>query len=64
MLNITKYSKERSQIDLFLFCFNTPEGITTMVDTKDLERARAYLNQFPWDQWLYIPSERYGVNLR
>jgi len=46
------------------FVFNTPEGFTTMVDNEDLEKARAYLNQFSRDQWLYIPSERYGANLR
>jgi len=48
----------------FCFVFNTPEGFTTMVDNEDLEKARAYLNQFPRDQWLCIPSERYGANLR
>jgi len=28
-----------------------------MVDNEDLDRARAYLNQLPWDRRLYIPSE-------
>ena len=32
---------------LFLFVFVTPEGFTTVVANKGLEKARAYLNQVP-----------------
>jgi len=48
---------------LLLF-FVTPEGFTTAVADEGLEKARAYLNQVPWDQWLYIPSGGCGVNFR
>ena len=39
---------------LFVFA---PEGFTTLVTNEGLEKARAYLNQMPWDQRLYTPSE-------
>ena len=42
----------------------TPEGFTTVVANEGLEKARAYLNQVPRDQQLYIPSEGCGVNFR
>jgi len=42
---------------LFCFVFVTPEGFTKMVANKGLEKAKAYLNQVPSDQRLYIPSE-------
>ena len=29
--------------------FATPEGFTTVVANEGLEKARAYLNQVPWD---------------
>ena len=48
---------------MFLF-FVTPEGFTTLVANEALEKARAYLNQVPRDQQLYIPSEGCGVNFR
>ena len=35
-----------------------------MVANSDLEKARGYLNQVPWDQQLYIPSEGCGVKLQ
>ena len=38
------------------------EGFTTVVANEGLEKATAYLNQVPWDRWLYIPSEGCGVN--
>ena len=41
----------------FLFVFVTPEGFITMVANEGLDKARAYLNQVPQDQWVYIPSE-------
>ena len=47
-----------------LFVFATPEGFTTAVANEGLEKARAYLNQVPWDQRLYIPSEGCSVNFR
>jgi len=34
------------------------------VANEGLEKARAYLNQVPWDWRLYIPSEGCGVNFR
>jgi len=37
------------------------EGFTTAVANEGLEKARAYLNQVPRDQRLYIPSEGYAV---
>ena len=49
---------------LFCFVFVTTEGFTTVVANEGLEKARAYLNQVPWDRWLYIPSEGYGVNFK
>jgi len=35
-----------------------------MMANEGSEKARAYLNQFPWDWQLYIPSEGCGVNFR
>jgi len=35
-----------------------------MVANEGLEKARAYLNQVPQDQCLYIPSEGCSVNFR
>ena len=35
-----------------VFCYLltvTPEGFITVVANEDLEKARAYLNQVPWD---------------
>jgi len=49
---------------VFVLFFVTPEGFTTVVANKGLEKARAYLNQVPWDQRLYTPSEGGGVNFR
>ena len=37
--------------------FFYPEGFTIFVTNEDPEKARAYLNQIPWDQRLYIPSK-------
>jgi len=37
-------------------CF---EGFTTMVANEGLEKTRAYLNQVPWDQQLYVPSNSF-----
>ena len=54
-------------ICLFLFCyvvFVAPEEFTTMVANKELEKARAYSNQVPWDRQLYISSEDCGLNFR
>ena len=48
----------------FCFVFVTPERFTTMVANSDLEKARGYLNQVPWDQQLYIPSEKCGGKLQ
>ena len=57
-----------AQESLLLFCFFlffvTPEGFTIIVANEGLEKARAYLNQVPRDQRLYIPSEGCGVNFR
>jgi len=36
--------------DMMPFCGNT--------------NARAYLNQVPWDQWLYVPSKECSVNFK
>jgi len=47
----------------FLF-FATPDGFTTVVANKGLEKARADLNQVPREWRLYIPSEGCGVNFR
>jgi len=44
---------------LCLFCFVTPERFTTMVANEGLEKAITCLNQVPWDQRLYIPSEEH-----
>ena len=58
-----RYPRERMQIIgifVFLFLF-TPEGFTTMVANKGLEKARAYLNMV---HLLYIPSKGCGVNFR
>ena len=35
-----------------------------VVANGGLEKARAYLNQVPWDRQLYIPSEGCGINFR
>ena len=51
-------------IIIIIIFFFTPEGFTTVVANKGLEKARAYFNQVPWDQRLYIPSEGCGVNFR
>ena len=51
-----RYPRERMQIigiSLF-FVFVTPEGFTTMVGNKGLEKARAYLNQVHLDRRLYL----------
>ena len=44
------------------FVFVTPEGFTIMVANQDLEKARAYLNQVPWDRQLNVPSEGHKGN--
>ena len=44
------------------FVFVTPEGFTTMVANEGLEKARAYLNQVPWDRQLNVPSEGHKGN--
>jgi len=44
--------------------FVTPEGFTTVVANEGLEKARAYLNQVPLDQWLYIPFRRMRYKLQ
>ena len=46
----------------FFFGFVTPEGFTNMVANEDLEKARAYLNQVPWDQWLNVSSKGHKGN--
>ena len=33
-----------------------------MVANVDLEKARAYLNQVPWDQWLNVSSKGHKGN--
>jgi len=55
-----------TSIDVLFVCFIfvTPEGFTTVVANEGLEKARAYLNQVPREQWLYIPSEGCGINFR
>ena len=65
-LKLTDFLIRLSYLDvlfvLFCFVFVTPEGFTTVVANKGLEKARAYLNQVPRYQRLYIPSEGCGVN--
>ena len=47
-----------TQVCLFVWLFFFyPEGFTILVTNEDLEKARAYLNQIPRDQRLYIPSK-------
>ena len=61
----TVYCTDQTFLPMFLFFFFwffiTPEGFTTVVANEGLEKARAYLNQVPWDRRLYIPC---GVNFR
>ena len=47
-VTLMRPDQQRSTLAV-LPCFNciTPEGFTTMVTNKGLEKARAYLNQIP-----------------
>jgi len=44
--------------------FVTPEGFTTMVANKGLEKAGAYLNQVPWDIQFNAPFEGSMMSLK
>ena len=66
---MVKYTNEQynsirdSHLVCFSFVFITIEGFTTVVANGGLEKARAYLNQVPWDRWLNVPFKEGEANL-
>jgi len=45
-------SQNKYKLTPIIVSFFTPEGFTTLVTNEGLEKARAYINQIPRDEWM------------